>query len=179
MSWSNNLIRNVVRKRRWRVSFCCGRFPIDAERLSANGERDFSCIHVSGEIWQPFKLLQLRIRSCIENDQHWNKSACLAVNGEIELFLPAPLSGRRNRYSNFELVSFLLSNTVNLSPFHAVIGPANRTVLRGERHAADRMSYDRLEKVASFLTGPIVDIEEPLPPEEQTGKGLGAHRTIL
>ena len=47
----------------------------------------------------------------------------------------------------------------------------NGTCLGTERCAADGVGDDRLEQVARLLPGPVVDVEEPFPPEEQAGRG--------
>ncbi len=61
----------------------------------------------------------------------------------------------------------------------AVVPSLNGTPCCTRGHAPDSLGDDRFKEGAGLLPGPIVDVEDPLPPEQEAGQHLRVHAPVL
>src|SRR5439155_24391762 len=89
-----------------------------------------------------------------------------------------PLRRTRHSQTKLDLVCLRVSYAVNLPPLRtsATLYGAS---LRAIGDPADSVRNDRLKNVARFLASAVVDVIDPLAPEEQCGKRTGTQLTIL
>ena len=117
--------------------------------------------------------VELGIRRAVQADEDGSETAGSTVGGEVEFFLPAALARSGDRDANLELVGAVVEQAINLPTFASIALTFDRTLPGRRGSAADGVGNDRLEQVAGFLSGSIVDVVEPLPPKQETGQGIG------
>lgn len=117
--------------------------------------------------------IKFGIRRAVQADEDRGESAGSTVGGEVEFFLPAALARCGDRDANLELVGAVVEQTIDLPAFVLIALTFDRTLPGRCGSAADGVSDDRLKQVAGFLGGSIVDVVEPLPPEQESGQGIG------
>src|SRR5581483_7233817 len=119
----------------------------------------------------------------IEHDEHWNVPAGFAVIGEVKLFTKATLTGSSDGYSQFDLVRELdtvgLADAVNLPPLCRIASSLHWAFSRTRGRATESRSNDRLEQVSRLLRRAVVNVEEPLPPEQKRGKRRRVELPVL
>lgn len=117
--------------------------------------------------------IELGVGRAVQADEDGSETAGSAVGGEVEFFLPAALARSGDRDANLELVGAVVEQAIDLPTFAAIALPFDRALSGRCGSAADGVSDDRLEQVAGFLSGPVVNVVEPLPPKQETCQGIG------
>ncbi len=135
---------------------------------SSLADEDFTLMSEEGSNQR----IELSVWSAVQADEDRSETAGSAVGGEVEFFLPAALSRSGDRDANLELVGAVVEQTIDLPTFASIALTFDRTLPGRRGSAADGVSDDRLEQVASFLSGAVVDVVEPLPPKQESGQDI-------
>src|SRR5579885_134967 len=122
---------------------------------------------------------QFRVGSGVQNDQNRRITAGLAVRWKVQLFLPAALAGGRDCHTHLDFMGLLAENAVHLTPFLRVVLPAHWTLLCRRWCSTDGSGDDWLKSIASFLSGSVVDVVQPFPPQNERRQGLGTDAAVL
>src|SRR5207249_2633914 len=70
-------------------------------------------------------------------------------------------------------------NAVDLATLPGIASPLYRTLARWSGYAADCGRDDRLEEIARLLPRPVIDVEDPLAPQQEASQRPGAHGSEL
>ena len=115
------------------------------------------------------ELEQLWIRRRVEHHENGYIATLLTISRKSEFLFPPTLATRSNRHTKLEFIGTTVRNTINLSPFPWVIVSPNGTSRRAHRCSTNSPGDNGLEEVSCFLGRTIIDIEDPLTPEEKRG----------
>lgn len=138
-------------------------------------DEDFALLSEEGS----YQGIELGVLGAVQTDEDRSETAGSAVGGEVEFFLPAALSRCGDRDANLELVGAVVEQAIDLPTFASIALTFDRALLGRRGSATDGVSNDRLEQVAGFLSGSVVDVVEPLPPKQETGQGIAVEFSEL